>query len=455
MKKVFSNLLILSILGLIGFWGCEKDAGEAPTEAEQVLAKVNSCEGCHTNYDHLKAVADDEEPPTGGHGCGGAPPYYPPYDRVYLGGDGYGLFKSSIHGQMKCTNCHNGVDGTADKDEAHSGDFIAKPSSHAKEKCASCHPSVVARTTNSLHEQGWGQKRMVIQRSGYGTAPTDFDKLPEELQKGYMDNCSGCHGSCGECHIVRPHAIGGGLENGHAFKKTPDMRKNCTACHSSRGGHAYFGEAPGTKPDIHLTKAGYTCIDCHTANEVHGTGEVLETRYKMPLLPKCENCHGDVSSANIYHQTHINTFNCQTCHSQDYNNCGSCHIGGEGARIPSHIKFKIGMNPIPDIKPYKFATVREALSAPDSWQEYGVPVLKNFDSNPTYKYTTPHNIQRWTARTDTTGGKACMESCHIRKEGDQYINKEYYLFDSDLYDWEKNADKDIVVDGKLPASWGL
>lgn len=458
MKKLLSLTYLIIITAFLSFAGCEEDKGIDPDTTQVTTSKVNSCEGCHTNYDHLKAVADEEEPPGDeGHGCGGPPPYYPPYDRVYMGGEGYATFKAGIHGQLDCVTCHNGVDDTDDKNLAHSGNFINKPSHNATEKCAGCHADIVKRTENSLHQQGWGQKRMVVQRSGYGTHPTDFDNLPDGLKEGYEKNCMTCHGTCGECHIVRPAAIGGGLAKGHAFTKTPDMRENCTACHSSRGGHAYFGEAIGTKPDIHLTAAGFTCIDCHTQNEIHGTGptEVLNTRYEMSLLPKCENCHGDLSTANSYHAMHFTTFNCNVCHSQDYNNCGSCHIGGEGARIVSHQKFKIGLNPIPDIKPYKLATVREALSAHDSWQNYGVDNLANFDSNPTYKYTTPHNIQRWTTRTDTTGGKSCMASCHIRKEGDEYINKEFYLFNSDLLDWELNADKDIVVDGKLPASWGL
>ena len=42
------------------------------------------------------------------------------------------------------------------------------------------------------------------------------------------------------------------------------MRKNCTTCHVSRGGHAYFGEGIGTVPDVHLTSAGFTCMNCHS-----------------------------------------------------------------------------------------------------------------------------------------------------------------------------------------------
>ncbi len=454
MKYIQRFLLLATVIFFAAIIGCSdsKDDEDPITAGE--LAKVNSCEGCHTNYDHLKDVYTPDPPSTGGHGCGGDAPHYEPYDRVYLGGDGYEIFKASMHGRMDCVECHNGVDGTDDKDVAHSGDFIRHPSLHAQDKCADCHEQIVERTTNSLHEQGWGQKRMVVVRGGYGTHPTDFDQIPDELKEGYNANCATCHGTCGECHIVRPTAGGGGLVSGHNFIKTPDMLNTCITCHVSRGGHAYLGQAVGTKPDVHLTKAGFTCMNCHSKNEVHGTGEIKETRYEMPSLPKCENCHSGLAEANIFHEKHLDTFNCYACHSQDYNNCGSCHIG-EGARIASHQKFKIGMNPIPDLKPYKFATLRQSLMAPDSWQDYGVADLANFEAFPTYKYTTPHNILRWTSRTEVADGKACYDACHIIAEGDSLRNKKLYLFESDLEDWEKAADQGIIVDGKLPSSWGL
>ncbi len=450
-KKVTSLYAILSLL-IILYAGCKKEEPVTPgntiTKAEK---SINSCEGCHTNYEVLKAIAaPDTAAPAESHGCGGEPPHYEPYDRVYLGGDGYSAFQNTMHGKLACTDCHNGVDNTDDKSLAHSGDFISHPSSNAKEKCANCHPDAVSRAANSLHEQGWGQKSMVALRSGVNS----FDEIPEVMKAGYNSNCATCHASCGDCHVVRPKAGGGGLSGGHLFSK-PDMRDNCTICHVSRGGHAYFGVAPGTVADVHLTKAQFECMNCHSEDEVHGDGNIYNQRYKMALLPKCTNCHTDINNSNMYHVQHINSFNCNTCHSQDYNNCGSCHIGGEGARIPSYQGFKIGINPIPETKPYKFATLRRSLMAPDSWQNYGTPVLANFDVRPTYKYTTPHNITRWTSRTKVEAGKACYDACHIIKEGDNYRNKELYLFKSDLMDWETSADKNIIVDGKLPSKWGI
>lgn len=302
---------------------------------------------------------------------------------------------------------------------------------------------------------GWGQKRKVCIRMGYKDG-NDFDKLPKTMQLAYDENCGKCHAStCGDCHVNRPKAAGGGLMNGHNFAAKPDMVNTCVACHSSRGGHAYMGVASGTVPDVHLTKKGYKCVDCHTKNEIHGTGKYVEQRYKYDQLPQCENCHSGLENKNTYHSVHYETFSCNTCHSQAYNNCGSCHIGGEGARILSHQDFKIGINPIPDIKPkFKYAVLRMTLMAPDSWEKYGINIMPNFSDAPIYGYATPHNIQRWTARTKVEAGKPCSDACHITKDGDKIKNKELYLFDSDFkFDWQRASTKGLTVDGKLPSSW--
>ncbi len=460
MKK--TSTVLLSALILL-FIGCSEKEKEQPVSPNTTLEKA-TCEGCHTNYQYLKKVHTPDLPEPGGAGCGGDTPHIEPYDRVFLGGPGYEQFKNDIHGKLPCESCHGGVANTDDKNLAHSGNFISKPSSNPAVACGSCHPNIVNQAKNNIHAEGWGQKNMVTLRSGLGSVPHAFDNLSAEMKKGYEKNCAKCHATCGDCHVMRPKAGGGGLYRAHQFIKTPDMVDHCTTCHTSRGGHAYYGVAPGTVPDVHLTKRGFKCLNCHTKNELHGDGKIYDQRYKVAGLPKCENCHSGVVNSNIYHTTHINTFSCNTCHSQNYNNCGSCHIGGSGARIPAYLGYKIGINPIPQTKPkYKYALLRRSLMAPDSWMEYGVSNLANFSVAPTYKYTTPHNIIKITSRTGYRDGAGkwvaydsanCMIACHISKNSDgSFNNKELYLFDADCLDWEKPANVNIVVDGKLPANW--
>ena len=448
-KKLYQLGLLLMITAItVFFTACSEDDKPEP---EPVTNSVASCVGCHTNYAHLQEVyTPDTGAPPGG--CGGEAPHYEPYDRVYMGGDGYEAYKQSGHYEMGCKACHNGTDNTSDKNLAHSGDFISHPSMFFEEKCGTCHQNIVNNFKTSIH-QGTGQKRKVTIRSGL-SGPADFDQLPVHQIEGYNKNCATCHASCGECHIVRPLIGGGGLANGHEFRKTPDMISVCVTCHVSRGGHAYLGVASGTQPDVHLTSAGYRCVDCHDGDELHGDGNPVEQRYAYDKLPKCQNCHTNLNGSNFYHSTHYESFNCQVCHSQVYNNCGSCHIHGDGARVPSYLGFKIAENPIPDIKTgFNFTLVRRTLAAPDNWEVYGVPEYANFNAFPTYNYTSPHNLLRWTDRTDVADGKSCSSNCHIRNEGGALINRELFLFQDDLLDWEQNATSGITVDGKLPESW--
>ena len=439
-----SLMVVLTILIIVS---CKKKKGD-PVNGDTNIA---SCEGCHTNYAHLQAVytPDTTEPPGG---CGGGAPHYEPYDRVYMGGEGFEAYKTSGHYAIGCVVCHKGTDQTSDKNVAHSGDFIRHPSIFSEEFCGTCHSAIVNNFKTSLHH-GTGQKRKVTIRSGL-SGPDEFDQLPGHQIEGYNKNCATCHASCGDCHIVRPPMGGGGLANGHNFVKTPDMHAVCVTCHVSRGGHAYLGVASGTKPDVHLTAMGYVCTDCHGKVDLHGDGQKVEQRYAYQQLPKCGDCHTGIETSNTYHSVHFTDFNCQVCHSQDYNNCGSCHIHGGGARIPSYMDFKIAVNPIPTVKPgFDFTLVRRTLAAPDNWQEYGVPQYANFDALPTYNFTTPHNILRWTERTQVTNGKSCSSNCHIRNEGGTLINTELFLFYDDLLSWEQGASEPIVVDGKLPPSW--
>ena len=92
-SKIGSGLLAVFVLLLIAGIGCTnyKIPGSGGGNGE---IEANSCEGCHTDYDRLIAVhSPDTAPPVGG--CGGDAPHYEPYDRVYLGGEGYEAFKAS------------------------------------------------------------------------------------------------------------------------------------------------------------------------------------------------------------------------------------------------------------------------------------------------------------------------------------------------------------------------
>ncbi len=452
-SKFGSGLLAVFVLLLIAGIGCTnyKIPGSEPPQPQ-----ANLCEDCHTDYDKLIEVhSPDTAAPIGG--CGGDAPHYEPYDRVYMGGEGYEAFKESGHYSVGCTGCHNGDNNAEEKDLAHSGDFISHPSMYFEKQCGACHGDITDDFTTNLHN-GTGQKRKVAMRAGLA-GPEEFDQLPPHQIEAYSQKCAICHGTCGNCHIVRPPIAGGGLSDGHNFSKTVSMQQVCVKCHTSRGGHAYLGVAPGTKPDVHLTGSGYYCQDCHDGHELHGNGQVVDQRYAYTELPQCDDCHGEdaehpMDPALNYHSVHADDFQCQVCHSQDYNNCGECHIKDGHAEYGPYMDYKIALNTIPDIKDGNFALVRRTLGHPDNWVGYGEELeYSNFAEFPTYNYTSPHNILRKTARTDVEEGASCSSNCHIRDEGGTLINSELYLWRDSLLTWELEATGAYAVDGELPSYW--
>ena len=415
--------------------------------------EANSCEGCHIDKERLIAVhSPDTNAPVGG--CGGTAPHYEPYDRVFLGGEGYDAFKSSGHYSIGCTGCHNGNGETGDKYEAHSGDWTSTPSLMHQEKCATCHENQSNNFVTSLHN-GTGQKWKVAMRAGLEGA-SQFEQLPQHHKDAYDAKCATCHGTCGNCHITRPPIAGGGLTDAHNFIKTPDWYNVCVSCHTSRGGHAFLGAE--AEPDVHRKEHKMTCLNCHDGVELHGNGQPVEQRYEYTELPSCVGCHKALNSgldtSNIYHSEHYEDFQCQMCHSQEYNNCGACHIKDGHPEFPAYMDLKIALNTIPELRDGKFALVRRTLAHPDNWTGYGEDLAyENFDVLPTYNYTTPHNILKWTQQTEVSDGMDCYTSCHIRNEGGVLVNSELYLWADSLETWEVDATSPYTVDGQLPSEW--
>jgi thiosulfate/3-mercaptopyruvate sulfurtransferase len=227
-----------------------------------------------------------------------------------------------------------------------------------------------------------------------------------------------------------------------------------------------MGEHIGISPDVHYFSEAKRCEFCHTGYEMHGgDGTLLTYRYdeENVAAPKCEDCHDDAENdaGNQYHQMHWVgssgvTLSCQVCHSQPYKNCNGCHVGGDGITGSSYLTFEIGQNYLRDnarYEDYDYVTVRHIPIAPDTYEAWGELDLTFFDdSEPTWKLTTPHNIQRWTPQTTVGDGKGCMASCH---DSDYYLTEE----DVDYYEdanggagygfddlvRELNANRDVII----------
>jgi len=355
-------------------------------------------------------------------------------------------FFATSHGKISCDACHGGDKTAYEKDAAHQN-IVAVPSDEDSIYCEGCHKELVDKYAASLHKTQEGYFQRIENRLGYSI------KDNATLMQNYNAECGKCHVSCGQCHVQRPIAAKGGFLDGHSFGK-PDRDNNCVACHGSRVGSEYLGQDERYYADAHRYKSGGSqCTFCHSGEEMHSSGTEFDYRYLDTDMPKCEDCHfgEDFISANSYHQLHVGNqylpkLQCQVCHSQDYKNCNGCHTGGSGITGESYFKFKIAKNNFnleATGKDYDYVTVRHIPIVPDTYASWGIADLPYFDSEPTWKYTTPHNIQKWTARTDTTGSEgSCSVKCHD--------SVEYYLTNSDLEAFEVNANKDIIMDDKLP-----
>lgn len=380
------------------------------------------------------------------------------WEKVFIQPEAFAEFKETRHGELPCSDCHKGnkelrgENSEENMQYAHQG-LVPDPASPEAidNTCGFCHRSLTEVHENSMHSNLWGEKNFVAKRAG----ASSYDALPPETHENYEKDCGKCHTTCGQCHISRPNSVGGGFLDNHLFQERPSQELNCTACHGSRVGEEFTG-AREEQRDVHYIPGAMHCADCHGADEMHGDGNKYPHRLANPLVPRCEDCHSGVAAANNWHDQHWGELSCSVCHSQQYKNCNSCHSGGEGIAEPSYIDFKIGKNPVPDQREYELVTLRHIPIAKDTYEIWGQE-LPEYTVMPTWKYTVPHNIRLWTARTDTSGGASCAENCHI--SGSQ--NREYYLlrdslevnFPADQYPGEIEANQPVVVDDALPDSW--
>jgi hypothetical protein len=357
-----------------------------------------------------------------------------PWEKALVDGE---TFPQSEHGEIGCTECHGGQQDRA-KETAHQ-DLAARPSIGSESVCAECHEKQVDLQASSLHNSQQGYWTVLAARG----APID-DPVVHEM---FGNHCASCHTTCGDCHVSQPASVGGGLLDGHNFTSNPPMSRTCTACHGSRIGNEFLGKHEGLKPDVHFRQGRMTCIDCHTGSEMHG-GSVVESngsppahRYDPPEEPSCRNCHLKVGNDDVtMHEVHDDNLSCQVCHSVAYINCDSCHVAiSEQTGNPffetaaDYLTFLIGRNPIQsEDRPYEFVPVRHVPVDPDSFAYYGDNLLPNFDDQPTWRYTTPHNIQRETPQTES------CSSCHG--------NEELFLTAEKVNPEELEANRSVIIE---------
>lgn len=371
------------------------------------------------------------------------------WEKVYV--DKAGI-QSTVHGVIACSYCHAGQQSPI-KLVAHDG-LVKRPTQTEPNVCSECHPNISTIYAGSLHASLEGFKTAIEARS----TPEDHPALDEM----FSDTCAACHTTCGDCHVSRPSSVGGGLLDGHRFLRTPPMVESCAACHNSTVGDEYLGTHAGLSADVHLVNGNMVCVDCHSGDQMHGQpancsdchtsppGATItppDHRYAGVQSPSCLSCHAAITIAESdipIHQVHGAQLACQVCHSIAYTNCEGCHISSTGYpnyRLEeSNLAFTLGLNPMRTFtRPYKYVPLRHIPVTEQMYASYGVDQLSNFDDKPTWVYTTPHNIQRYTFQA------AGCNYCHG--------NADLFLTEDKVDPVEIDANQSVIVP-QVPASIG-
>jgi len=405
----------------------------APTHEVAAQQGYETCVQCHADEAMLKdsmASGEGTVSQSEGEAWAGELPPEERWQAVFL--DDL-AFLESIHGRYGCITCHGGMGATLLKEVAHTG-LIREPGS--TDLCADCHAQEVSNAENNLHASLTGYRTVLFTRSS--AADTSL------LETAIENHCDSCHtATCGQCHVSRPAGIGGGLVAGHDFGDVEAINTTCAGCHGSRIEAEYKNPDGKGQGDVHWVKAKMLCSDCHEACDYHGAEDEHLERYDGAPSPSCDDlgCHPDVAADDGIEQhagAHLKLLSCQACHATPYRNCYGCHVqsgdGSAGFTLEStQIDFKIGRNPIQSgYRPWKFVPVRHVPVTEDSFSDYGEDLLDDFDALPTWKYATPHTIQRITPQNES------CNSCHG--------NADIFLTADDVTPEELRANWPVIVE---------
>ena len=178
----------------------------------------------------------------------------------------------------------------------------------------------------------------------------------------------------------------------------------CLGCHGRQ--KAERGSLALT--DVHHD-AGFTCMDCHSLDEMHGDGNTYNSMFESPS-PECEDCHAEGGTAMApptsiaEHATHLSNIDCSACHMQSVISCYNCHFESELAGG--------GKRAFAQRKDYIFLVNRDE-------KVYGATYQSLVFEQNTFVAFAPYY-----AHTITDAGRNCTD-CHANLGGDVPAIAEY------------------------------
>ena len=245
---------------------------------------------------------------------------------------------------VACVRCHAGDPAAEDAEAAHKG-LIPDPGDlrTVEKTCAACHPDEARRVKHSamalaprmINHTRFAFGAQKSPSADYATVdlgglkqvphPSESSNLGDDLLRR---SCLRCHlytrGStrwgehrgqgCSACHVLYPNSSDG-RPRAHRIVRNVGMTA-CLKCHNSNHvGADYVGLyekdfsrgfvspfVAGRQPqriygseqhrltaDIHF-RAGMGCVDCHSLDEIHGTGAISRSAFNG-VRTSCVSCH--------------------------------------------------------------------------------------------------------------------------------------------------------------------
>ncbi len=311
------------------------------------LVAQSECLACHAD----KGLQD-----TAGH-------------NISVDGDKFG---QSIHGVLKCNDCHADIKGYPHPDKV------------AKVKCDSCHAGQATELTTSVHSNAAEHPCTSCHGDAHEILPKT-DKRSAVYPLNVPKTCGSCHGNNG---MAQKHGLAtvfpSYIDSIHGSALTKEgllVAANCNSCH---GSHHILSrkdpQSPTFKSNIPQTcgncHAGITshymdgvhgkavaagkmnapvCSDCHTA---HAIQEPTAAGFRMQSTPICGSCHKDKFSTyrDTFHSQlgslggYVETARCWDCHGAHdvrpasdplspvnkanlVTTCGKCHKGANASFV--------------------------------------------------------------------------------------------------------------------------
>lgn len=281
-------------------------------------------------------------------------------------------FHASIHGSLKCQDCHTNVKGYP-----HAGNA-------AVVDCSKCHTDEASGLAGSVHAKASEHPCLSCHGDPHSIVPKTDPKSPV-YPLNIPKTCGTCHGN--EAMAKKyglPNVYALYLDSIHGFalgKEGLLVAANCTSCHGSHKTLSHTNpQSPTYRTNVAATcgschvgineqyqtgihgkavaagdKNAPVCTDCHTA---HAIIEPTSADFRMQSTPICGSCHRDKFSTyrDTFHSQlgllggYVETARCWDCHgahqilpASDPNSpiarqnlvktCGRCHAGANASFV--------------------------------------------------------------------------------------------------------------------------